>query len=297
MTHQLLETHGTKVVVWDVNGRVWHLSGVNSGREGVRLSQQTGFMFAPVQLLVSEGARQDGATFVRSVRSKKEWDFLVVISGASKDTGVDPIRDFHAVHDAWMRGWSTDKPVTVGYYTRHQGWRFQQAQLDSAPEPVGDVDPARNAMAAYKMSATAMDPLERHFDENAVWTNTSGLGEGTVRVRNAADQPVWPRYTMNGPGRWSILDPVGGDLLRMVQTPTLTAGQTLRIDTHPRRRTASLYTAGSSKPTNVWAQLAGRRWLQSMAPWSATDITVKVDGGTTASSIVATVTPRSSRPF
>ncbi|WP_327143085.1 phage tail protein [Nocardia sp. NBC_01327] len=297
MTHQLLETHGTKVVVWDVNGRVWHLSGTNSGREGVRLSQQNGFMFAPVQLLITEGARQDGATFERSVRSKKEWDFLVVISGASKDPGVDPVRDFHAVHDAWFRGWSTDKPVTVGYFTRHQGWRFQQAQLDAAPEPVSSIDPAVNAVAAYKMSATAMDPLEHHLQESSVWANTSGAGEGTVRVRNAADQPAWPRYTMNGPGRWSILDPGDGDLLRMVQTPTLLAGETLQIDTHPRHRTARVYSGNSPQGRNVWAQLAGRRWLTPMDPWSATDIRVKVEGGTLASSIVAAATPRSSRPF
>ncbi|MFF2553446.1 phage tail protein [Nocardia sp. NPDC058058] len=297
MTHQLLETHGTKVVVWDVNGRVWHLSGVNSGREGVRLSQQNGFMFAPVQLLITEGARQDGATFERSVRAKKEWDFLVVITGASKDPGVDPVRDFHAVHDAWFRGWSSDKPVTVGYFTRHQGWRFQQAQLDAAPEPVASIDPAVNALAAYKMSAMAMDPLEHHLEENSVWTNTSGAGESTLRVRNAADQPAWPRYTMNGPGRWSILDPGDGDLLRMVQTPVLLDGETLRIDTHPRHRTARVYSGDSPQGRNVWAQLAGRRWLTPMDPWSATDIRVKVEGGTLASSIIATATPRSSRPF
>lgn len=297
MTHQLLESHDTKIAIWDVNGRVWHLSGVNAGREGVWLSQHTGFMFAPTQLLVSEGARQDGATFQRSVRAKKEWDFLVVISGAAKVQGVNPVRDFLAVHDAWFRGWSTDKPVTVGYFTRYQGWRFQQAQLDMAPEPFGDVDPARNGMAAYKMSATAMDPLEHQFDETSVWTNSAGVGQGIVRVRNAADQPMWPRYTMNGPGRWSILDPVAGDLTRMVQTPTLKPNQTLRIDTHPRHRTARLYTDGATESVNVWAQLAGRRWMQSMAPWSSTEITVKVEGGTTQSSLIATGTPRSSRPF
>ncbi|WP_054815428.1 hypothetical protein [Nocardia arizonensis] len=297
MTHQLLETHDTKVVVWDVNGRVWHLSGVNAGREGVRLSKQAGFMFAPVQLLVSEGARQDGATFQRSVRSKKEWDFLVVISPTAKSAAAEPVRDFLAVHDAWFRGWSTDKPVTIGYYTRHQGWRFQQAQLDAAPEPVGDVDPTRNAFAVYKMSATAMDPLERHFEESSVWSDTAGLGEGVVRARNAADQPAWPRYTMNGPGRWSILDPVGGDTPRLVQTPLLGANDTLRIDTHPRHRTARVHTDDAPTGRNVWAQLAGRHWLAALPPWSATDVTVKVEGGTTASSLIVSVSPRSSRPF
>ncbi|MFI7001359.1 phage tail protein [Nocardia sp. NPDC050175] len=297
MTHQLLEGHDTKIVVWDINGRVWHLAGVNAGREGVRLSKQSGFMFAPVQLLVSEGARQDGATFQRSVRSKKEWDFLVVISGGANTSTVHPVRDFLAVHDAWFRGWSTDQPVTVGYFTKHQGWRFQQAQLDGAPEPVGDIDPARNGFAAYKISATAMDPLERHFDETSVWTNTAGLNEGIVRVRNAADQPGWVRYTMNGPGRWSILDPVEGDRLRLVDTVTLTAYETLRIDTHPRHRTARVYLEGSSKVRNVWGQLAGRRWLAAIPPWSATDRTVRIEGGTTRSSLIATITPRSSRPF
>ncbi|WP_040801295.1 hypothetical protein [Nocardia higoensis] len=297
MTHQLSNAHDTKVVVWDVNGRVWHLSGANAGREGVRLSKQAGFMFAPVQLLVSEGARQDGATFQRSVRSKKEWDFLVVISATTHRPAADPVRDFLAVHDAWFRGWSTDKPVTVGYFTRHQGWRFQQAQLDAAPEPMGDIDPARNAFALYKMSATAMDPLEHHFEETSVWTDIAGLGEGVVRARNAADQPAWPRYTMNGPGRWRIQDPVGGEQPRLVQTPVLSAGETLRIDTHPRRRTATVYSAENPRGRNVWAQLAGRHWLAALPPWSSTDITVTVDGGTTESSLIVSVTPRSSRPF
>ncbi|MEU3009459.1 phage tail protein [Nocardia asteroides] len=299
MTHQLLTTQDTKIVVWDINGRVWHLAGPNAGREGVRLSAQTGFMFAPVQLLTTEGARQDGATFARSVRWKKEWDFLAIVSSAGGASESNPVREFLAVHDAWFRGWSTDKPVTVGYFTRHQGWRFQQFQLDGAPEPAGDIDPARNGFAMYKISATAMDPLAHHFDETQVWTNAAGASEGVLRLRNAADQPAWPRYTMNGPGRWSILDPMPSDTgqPRMVQTPRLTAGQTLRIDTHPRHRTARLFTEDSSAVVNVWGQLAGRRWLASLDPWASTDIVVRVDEGTTDSSIIGAVTPRSSRPF
>ncbi|MFD4443423.1 phage tail protein [Nocardia sp. NPDC058519] len=297
MIHSLTDNQGTKVVVWDINGRCWHLSGANAGREGVRLSAQTGYMFAPVQLLVSEGARQDGATFHRSVRSKKEWDFLAVISGTGRHTETNATRDFQAIHDAWFRGWSTDKPVTVGHFTRHQGWRFQQMRIDAAPEAIGDVDPTRNGVAVYKMSAVALDPLERHFDETSVWTNVSGAGEGNVRARNAADQPAWPRYTMNGPGRWSILDPVPGDSPRLVQTPMLEMGETLRIDTHPRHRTARIHTAGTTTPRNVWGQLAGRRWLAPIPAWSSADIIVKVDGGNTQSSLIAAVTPRSSRPF
>lgn len=297
MTQQRFDANGSKLVVWDVNGRVWHLSGVNAGREGVHLSKQAGFMFAPVELLVSEGARQDGATFHRSVRAKKDWDFVVAITGRPTGVGSHSVREFHAVHDAWFRGWSTDRPVTVGHFTRHQGWRFQKAQLSIAPELIGDVDPARNAMAVYKMAATAMDPLEQHFEEQAVWSNTAAVNEGIVRLRNAADQPAWPRYTMNGPGRWSILDPSDGDLPRLVQTPRLEVGETLRIDTHPRRRTARVHTAENPKGRNVWAQLAGRRWLSALDPWSSTEILVQVEGGSGQSQLIASVTPRSSRPF
>lgn len=286
----LLSNTATKTVWWDINGRVWHLHGANAGREGVKLTAQTGHMFAPVALLVSEGARQDGATFLRSVRSKKEWDFVVFLAGST-------VRDFHAVHDAWFRGWSTDTPGTLGVFTPHQGWRFQQYRLDTAPAPVGEYDPALNAAVSYQISATAMDPLEHHLDETSTWTNTLGLNESTVRLRNAADQPAWPRYTMNGPGRWYIQDPTDDLLLRVVQTPLLVADEELRIDTHPRHRTARVYSDANPSGRNVWGQLAGRRWFASAPPWSSTEIIVRVEGGNTSSEIVATVSPRSSRPY
>ncbi|SNY83989.1 hypothetical protein SAMN04244553_3585 [Nocardia amikacinitolerans] len=288
----LLLSEATKVVVWDRNGRVWHLHGAGAGREGVTLSRQSGYAFAPVSLLVSEGARQDGATFLRSVRSRKEWDFVVLIRGA------DTARSFYAVHDAWHRGWSTDQPCTVGWYTRHQGWRFQKFQLDTAPEPLGDADPALNGAVEYQMSATAMDPLGSHLPEVDVWVNADGLNEGVLRGRNAADQPAWPRYTMNGPGRWHIQDPNFGDSLRIVETPVILPGEELRIDTHPRHRTARVYSAGNPAGRNVWGALAGRRWFEPLPPWSTTDITVRVsEGGNLESTIRVDVSPRSSRPF
>jgi hypothetical protein len=287
----LLQIETTKIVVWDIHGRVWHLHGVGAGMEGVRLTRQSGYMFAPVQLLVSEGARQDGATFLRSVRSKKEWDFVVLLR-------ADSVRGFHAVHDAWHRGWSTDIPCKVGYFTRHQGWRYQLVQLDTAPDPLGDVDPTRNAAIEYQMSATAMDPLARHLPESDVWINADGTNEGVLRARNAADQPAWARYTMNGPGRYAIQDPNFSDTLRIVETPPLLAGEELRIDTHPRHRTARVYSDANPDGLNVWGKLAGRHWFQSLPAWSSTEIIVRVaEGARLESTVRVDVTPRSSRPF
>ncbi|MEV5394558.1 phage tail protein, partial [Nocardia farcinica] len=121
---------------------------------------------------------------------------------------------------------------------------------------------------------------------------------GVVRARNAADQPGWARYTMNGPGRFWIGDLGGGEEPRIVQTPPILAGETLRIDTHPRRRTARVYSDANPSGRNVWAALAGRRWFASVPAWSSVEIPVRVtDGGSTASTVRIDLTPRSSRPY
>ncbi|MFE3196268.1 phage tail protein [Nocardia sp. NPDC059240] len=300
MTHPAFAVDTTKVVYWGaISQRAWHLSGVGAGREGVVLgSDPKGYLFAPVSLLVSEGARQDGATFLRSVRSKKEIDWVVHVGGDMLPTPLQSPRDFHAVNDAWWRDWSTDAPGTLGFFTRHQGWRFHSVRLDAAPEPTTGMDPARNLHEAYSMGLVALDPLARHLGEWDVWTNSDGANEGRVRVRNAADQPGWPRYTMPGPGRYSLEDPSGATLPRVVDTPKILAGETLRIDTHPRHRTARVTSAANPAGRNVWGQLGGRRWISPVPPWSTTDLVVRCsDGATSAASVRVDLTPRASRPW
>jgi hypothetical protein len=295
----LLEIESTKIVYIGISGRCWHLAGVGAGAEGVVLGDNPeGHMFAPVSILTSEGARQDGADFLRSVRHKKEIDFIIDIGGDTIPLIFESPRHLHAVHDAWFRDWSTDIPGTLAFFTRHQGWRYQLVRLDQAPKPVTGVDPAINLHEAYQMGIVALDPLERHFGEHTVWVNSNGFGEGIVRARNAADQKGWARYTFNGPGRLHIQDPITGDVTRIVQTPVILAGETLRIDTHERHRTARVYSEANPSGRSVWPQLGGRRWFAPIPPWSSVDITVRVtDGATTESTVRVDVSPRSSRPF
>ncbi|AHH16591.1 putative phage tail protein [Nocardia nova SH22a] len=295
----LLEVDTTKTVYWGCrSGKPWHLAGVGAGVEAVAIGDSpTGHMFAPVSILTSEGARQDGATFLRSLRNKKEVDAVVSIGGHALPKILMTPRQFYAVHDAFWRDWSTDVPGTLGFYTRHNGWRFQQVRLDAAPEPTTGVDPATTLHESYTVSFVAMDPLEQHLGEYFVWLNEDGRNEGIVKARNAADQEAWPRYTMPGPGRYWIQDPTDPDGLRLVQTPPIDDGETLRIDSHPRHRTARVYSDANPDGRNVWGALAGRRWLASLPPWSSTDIVVRVEGGNLDSSVRVDVTPRSSRPF
>jgi hypothetical protein len=289
----------TKVVYIGLSGKCWHLSGPGAGSEGVAWGDgQTGHLFAPVSLLLSEEARGDGATFLRDLKSKKESDFIVDIGGDTLPLIFESMRHFHAVHDSWFRDWSTRRAGTIAYFTRHQGWRYQQVRLDREPVPITGIDPAINYHERYQMGVVALDPMMSHFGEWSVWKNSKGLGEGIVWGRNAADQPAPPRYTMNGPGRFHILDPgFANDVTRIVQTPPILEGETLRIDTHQRHRTARVYSPGNPSGRNVWGQLAGRKWFGELDPWASVPITVMVTGGTTESQVRIDVSPRSSRPY
>lgn len=274
-------------------GKPWHLAGPNFGLQGAFLETgMKGHMFGPVDLLVSEGAKQDGATFLRSIRGKREYDLPVTIFG-------DTMREFFQRHDEFFRSTSTDVPGHLAFFTRYNGWHYTRVQLDSAPEPVSGGDPAGDYSESYVVGVTAMDPAYLSFDEEHQWTNTLGTNEGVLRIRNAAHLEMWPRYTMNGPGRFWIGDPIDSDdEIRILQVPELHEGEELRIDTHPRRPTARLYSAATGfNGRNVWGQLGGRRWLKPIQPWSSKEVVVRVEGGSTKSSVIVHGTPRGTRPF
>ncbi|MFF9739057.1 hypothetical protein, partial [Methylobacterium sp. NPDC014615] len=84
----ILESEATKLVYIGPPkadgspGKCWHLAGPNAGDEGVTLEKgMKGHVFASLGLLTSEGAKQDGATFLRSVRGKREFDMPILIEG------------------------------------------------------------------------------------------------------------------------------------------------------------------------------------------------------------------------
>lgn len=274
-------------------GRTWNLAGPNFGNEGVFLETgMQGHMFGPLDLLTSEGAKQDGATFLRSIRGKREFDLPITIEG-------NTFREFFERHDAFFRSLDSDVPGHFAFFTRYNGWHFSRVQLDSDPQPLSGVDPAAEYSESYVVGVTAMDPAYFSFDEEVEWKNDDGSGEGVLRGRNAAHLPAWPRYTMIGPGRYWIEDPLESeDELRILQTPELLAGEELRIDTHPRRPTARLYSKATGfNGRNVWGQLGGRRWLRSIPPWSSKEVVVRVEGGSTDSAVYMQITPRGTRPY
>lgn len=291
----------TRIVWIDVNGRAWHLAGPNRGREGVIWGEDPkGLFFPPHELLFDEGARQDGATFRRPVVSKREMDFKISIGNFVGLTITD-IRHWQMVHDLWWRGWSKRLPGHLCIWTRAKGWRTSPVYLDGAPEPLDAFDPAVNLHESYMVSATAFDPFWSGLNREVRWVNSAGTNQGVLNVRNDASEPGWARYTLKGPGRYSVqdFDPAAdpdGDL-RMLRLPMLVAGETLRIDLHPRNRTAVVYNASGAVLRNVWGQMAGRRILNPIPAWGTTEINVTLEGGDLTSEVVASLTPKNARPL
>lgn len=291
----------TKILWVDIDGRPWHLAGPGVGAEGVILvSDPKGLMFPPHELLFDEGARQDGATFRRAVVSKRMLDFNVSI-GNRVGLQMRDMRHWQQVHDLWWRGWSRKKPGHLCFWTKGKGWRKVALHLGDAPEPLSGLDPAKNLHEAYTTSAVAPDPFYAGLEREVSWINSAGTNEGIVRQRNDASEPAWPRYTLKGPGRYSIqdFDPAADPEadLRMMVLPPILEGETLRIDLHPRNRGAAVYNAGGNYLRNVWAQMAGRRFLHAIEPWGTTEIAVTVEDGDLTSEVVATLTPLNARPL
>lgn len=291
----------TKAVWIDIYGRQWHLAGPGVGAEGVILGAgPKGYTFAPHQLLFDEGARQDGATFRRSVVSKRQADFNVSI-GNQVGLAIRDIRQWQMVHDLWWRGWSRNAPGHLCFWTRGKGWRTTPLYLGAAPEPMTGYDPSLNLHETYTMSAIGFDPFWSSLQREVTWINSAGTNQGVLNMRNDASEPGWARYTLKGPGRYSIqdFDPAADpdSDLRMLQLPMLVTGETLQIDLHPRDRTARVYNASGSYLRNVWAQMAGRRILNPIPPWGTTPIAVTVESGDLTSQVVGTLVPKNARPM
>lgn len=303
----LLDLERTKVVYVGApddrgnRGDVFHLAGPAAGTEGVVWDDPEGHYFSPTKILSSSSARQDGATPLRSVRDPRELTFTAQVGG-------DSPREFFAHNDRWWRNWSTERDGFLCFYTKAFGWWNVPARLSAEAEPTTAQDPQFDFFESYKVHATAFDPAYQAIEETFVWTNSLGLSEGSLLIPNRGTQKLWPRYTMNGPGRYYIEDPLStDDDIRIVQTPKLLAGETLRIDTFERRQTAMVYsTATGPNGRNVWAQLGGRRWLFGILPSvvnpetgspEPTEIRVIVEDGNLSSHVIATTTQRMPRPY
>lgn len=167
----------------------------------------------------------------------------------------------------------------------------------------GDVEYERDPMlvmgAAYALTFTAGDPYWRGEPVSESFTDevaplpffaTSGgvvnIGYSrsiaTATVSNPGDVDAWPQWTVTGPVTAFTVG-VGADTVQYVGT--VTAGQTVVVDTDPRRRTIK------RGATDAWLQVTQADFVP-IPPGSDVELSMSVTGATTATNVNVSFTPR-----
>lgn len=284
-----LRDRRTKVIWYDINGRVWHLSGYMQGFEGATLGIEPSKMYmADADLLYTEGARQDGASYNGNVISRREIDWEIQIAGRT-------IREYHLINTKWWEGWSMDKTGVLAFFTRENGWRWASARLVGNVEPKWNKDPALIKACDYDMTISVDSSLFDGRQEFGYWKNVSGSGNGRLTISNPGDQKVSVTYTMPGPGTYSIQDGPGGTMIPL--TP-IKAGQTLKVWSHNEKLICRVYDPGTGiDGRTAWTGYGSKRFRAMLEPRTVNEIKVSVTGGTVNSQVYATLTPRYFKPF
>jgi len=127
----------------------------------------------------------------------------------------------------------------------------------------------------------AEEPYWEGLREQSFWRNKSGLGRGTLFIRNPGEFPVYPRFTLVGPGTPWIQDGPGG---RLIEFPPMQIGEVWYVDTNPRKKTIRTSTG-----VNLWPRMRGRKFRSSYPPKSSTPIEVRFTGAAAPGSQVLAV--------
>lgn len=280
----------TKIIWKDANGHVWHLSGYGQGREGAELSPEPSGMYQlDMEMLWTESARQDGASYEGHVIQRREIDWGISIAGSN-------IRDYHLINNKWWDGWDPDNPGVLMFFTPETGWRWAEARYVGNVEPKWGKDPALIKACDYDMTLSIDGSVYTSAKEFGHWRNTAGgaSGSGHLIIQNPGHQTVFPTYTMPGPGTYSISDGEGGE---MIPLPKVKAGQTLKVYTHNKNLVCRIYdpTTGLDGRT-AWTGFGTKRFRTGLGK-GIHKIKVSVTGGNVNSQVFAELKPRYFRPF
>lgn len=271
-----------RTVIWyiGVDGSYWSLSGPDMGAEGVKLgTDPNGIYHAPVKTVWDETAYQEGATYRKKLVQKRVIDWTVHLIG----TGVSDVQE---VHRQWWAAWDYDRDGFLCVFTTGAGWRWLKVRLMEEPKKAPKRDLLMTRASSWDMMVAAGDPWWRSEDLLASWSNSAGLGAGTLQVANRGTEAAHPTYAGTAPGQWTLPDgSVNG-----VKLPVLKAGQDWLVDTDPMQQTL---TVEDEAPE--WANMDGRAFLDGIAAGTEVSLPVRITGGSTASEIEIAVPQKFSR--
>ncbi|QOH59883.1 phage tail family protein [Rhodococcus rhodochrous] len=262
----------------DWTGYNWRLAGWGAGTEGVRLSPgPKGLLGAPRELIFTEGARQEGATYTGNTVGKRTVDFEV-------DVHADSVHQFRRINERWLRAHRADKPGHLLSWSPGGPWLALRVRRGDVPMPKWNKDPTLLRSQQYAMQWVAERPFFEAPVEDALWTDKGGASTGKLILPNRGDVEAWPRFVITGPGTPLIQDGPGGPMMPL---PKLERGEIWRIDTYNRKPTIV-----SNLRTNPWAYMRGRRFRNPIPAGETASLAVSMTGGDRTNSILAVLTPR-----
>ena len=210
-------------------------------QNGVVLRQISGLQ-APFRFLDNQGARQDGITYLDSVREPAQIDMVLEAWGASPN-------EFRQVVRAWVGAWRPDQMGLLNWWTPHLGaWWMPVRQAKSFPDQLKQY-PAMHRRQIFSWTARG---------DNAFWYGPDSVGTPQTfdnihffnAVTNLGTEPAWPRHLCIGPGTFAIGDGTSGNIIAF---GPLLAGQMALITTLPRLR--SVVDLSPSQPAQPLTQL------------------------------------------
>lgn len=202
---------------------------------GVKLQKIKG-LDAPFKHLTQQGAEQDGDDWQAAYFDAVQVDMTISINGTSA-------MDRRGVYRSWRLGWSPYQTGKLTHTTREFGswWLFLRKQ---GPRTTDISTTFAKSEQAVDWSTRGDFPFWQSFPSTStlVATSSTMLQDPTgvnapnfLGAFNRGNIPVWPQILLQGPGIFSMAD--NGSTDREIGI-TLTAGQTVLLQTLPRLRSA-----------------------------------------------------------
>ena len=209
-------------------------------QNGLIVRQISGLQ-APARFLDNQGARQDGTTYLDSVREPAQIDMVLEAWGATPD-------QFRQTMRAWIGAWRFDQVGVLHWNTQRMGeWYMPVRQAKSMPDQLQQY-PAMHRRQI--LTWTARGDSSFWYGPDSVAAFVSGNGSGFNAVVNLGTEPAWLRHLCYGPGEFYIGDGISGNVLSF---GPLYAGQVALITTLPRLR--SVVDLSASAPAQVFGPI------------------------------------------
>lgn len=280
-----------------VDGSHWTLSGPGMGAEGVEFATgPAGIYDAPVTVSWNSSAFQHGATPGVATWLKRDVTFAVNIFETQQ-------RSWQDVDSAWRKAWSYEADSTLSITTSY-GTRRLKLRMTQQPEFNPEKDPHLKRWGSVTMMCTAGVPWWVQDDVVDTWTCPVSTAAGTVQVgsvlvSNPTDRPMYLRWVVTAPGRWTLPDHSWNpddpedERFGAINLPTLIVGQDVTVDTDPMEEMVV-----AADDSLVWARMDGQFFQYAVPPYTPpTRIPVAVTGAPAGASVMVRSPRNWSRPW